>query len=530
MRPNSRDPDPARADMSNRTRYQAQSVYAEHRHVTSYLGVDPVTGLPVLIYRSEDAVSPQLARLDSDHLPRLLAWRDDGDGGIMVVAWSSAFVPAGGQPLDNLQLLDSARALSDAAAAGVTHGDLTPERFLLAGDSTVLEGFGVPWQKSPASSEDDVRAWSASVRQLGHKGGQWVESLLDEIDAGADLTPAGLLARLTDVLLRKDPSERVAPAVTVPAVPDHTDGGAGQEEEDRSWDEFAEQAERARTFDDLAEGWDAGGQPEPAAGEPDPAADTEPDPEESDSSVFIPSSTYASERLVPGSRPAAREPEPESPGPKDAAPESAASSAAAEADAGQPDRAAETDRTAPVPDSLPAGGSSSYLKSLSSTPEAAAGRSVGVTGGSSRSSTDPEPDYRNDWPEHRTNRRTIMIIVLVVLSAVLITLLLVLRQRDTEQAPTGISGGVTYVIDVIIEPDDLPPVNVFVLESPAASQFGPNTALGTAPRRLILDAEGTWVFEGRFQGRISEPVTIQIPEERSSSVTITVPPEPAGEQ
>ena len=519
--------------MSDRTRYQAQTIYQEQGDVTSYLGVDPVTGLPVLIYRFTAAASPELARLDSEHLPRLLAWRDDESGGIMVVSWSSALVPVAGEPLDNLQLLDSARALADAAAAGVSHGDLTPDRFMLAGDSIVIEGFGVPWTDQPTAPHEDVSAWAHSIGQIGHRGSAGVTKLLDDIQAGNRMEPAELFTRLTDLLLRGDAPVGQPPAAAAQEPEAAGPDDSGPEEAagdflDRSWDDFAGQDEHYPAFTGTASQVPAVEDLElNFSDDAGPDHHNEAPAEDPDAAVFVPSRTYASERLGTGVQP---EDSPLDDGPAEQpgdAPEELP-------DPVEPETVEEAGSSSrpPAPQSLPAGGSSSYLKSLdSSAPQTRTGRSVGVTGQSGTMSTGrsnpsgQEMDWAEDQPVQRSSRRIIMITVLAVLTVVLVTLLFVLRQRDMDQVPAGVSAGVTYVIDVLIEPDNLPPVNLFVMQSPAGSQFAPNTALGTAPRRMALDMEGTWVFEGRFQGRVSEPVTIRIPEERSSTITIVIPPE-----
>src|SRR5690625_3928548 len=115
--------------MSQRIRYQAQTVLAERPGVTTYSGLDPVTGLPVLRSRFSCPLRPARARLASAARRRLLAWREEDEGGLVVVAWSSAYVRAAGQALGNARLLDAAQALADSEASGASHGDLQPERF-----------------------------------------------------------------------------------------------------------------------------------------------------------------------------------------------------------------------------------------------------------------------------------------------------------------------------------------------------------------------------------------------------------------
>lgn len=447
--------------MTARTRYHAQEAYGEKAGVATYRGVDPITGLPVLIYRFRGQPARGLMRLDSGFVPRLLGWRDDdGDGeGVLVVAWSSAYVPFSG-PFDNAQLLDSARALAEAAAVGVGHGSLGPDRFLLAGDSLVIEGFGLPWGgEAAAGGTADITAWAATVRKLGHSGAPGLGQLLNAAETGGVTTAAELHGRLTDVLLRslpaagtppedRPPEDEPAPART---VPEESPGETTDETTDGTTD---------RTTDRTTDGSPAGEPLEPAAAAtPDAGGAAEETPaaagarqDEADSGLFVPSSAFASENLLTRDHPA---------------------------------------------------------------------------GASGSGSTPVQPAQPGT---ERRNRRTVMIAVLAILAAVLIVLLRLPGLRAPQAGPAGRTQAVTYVIEVLVEPADLPPVNLYVVESPPESGLRPGSILGTAPRRMALD-EGTWVFEGRFQGRTSEPVTIRIPEDRLSTVTIRMPPagEAAGE-
>ena len=67
---------------------------------------------------------------------------------------------------------------SDAADAGVVHGDLRPERFLITTDHILVEGFGVPWiPEDPTflppnhgergSFAGDVYSMTAALQVLG---------------------------------------------------------------------------------------------------------------------------------------------------------------------------------------------------------------------------------------------------------------------------------------------------------------------------------------------------------------------------
>lgn len=451
--------------MNERTRYQAQSVHLTRDSVTAYRGVDPVTGLPVLIYRYRGTAAPDIRELDSDQLPRVLAWREDAGEGLVVVAFSSAYVPAG--PLSARQLSDSATALAEAARHGVTHGDLSPERFLAAGDTVVLEGFGLPWTPG-TSSAGDVRDWAASVLSLGHPEVPGLQELLERAsgpDADARPDPVQLKEQLDRLL------EPPAPEVTPPDVE--------PEEPATVWDSMSEEAPPpADPFADLGTldfempeqpvAQEPEPEPLPAAPEPGPAAPP------ADDSIFQPSSGYASENIRRS------------------------------ADSKGPDPAGGQ--------TLPPG--TRYRSSEAPVP---------------RKTAPPPP--RAPQPEsagnERSSRRITMLVVLILLTVLLVVMVFLLQRRDPQTAGRGdaVTQAVTYVVQVLVEPANLPPVTLYVLESPAASELRPNTILGTAPRSIALDAAGTWVFQGRFQGRESEPVTLQIPEQRASTITVVIPPE-----
>lgn len=543
--------------VNDRIRYQAQTVYLRQDGVTAYRGVDPVTGLPVLIYRFAGVPHTGLARLDSDLLPRVLAWREEGEEGIVVVAFSSAYVAAEpGSGLTHQQLLDSAEALSHAAAAGVSHGDLTRERFLLAGDTVVLEGFGLPWKAGAAGagSADDVRAWALAVQELGHPEVPGVRELVARAaSARADQrpSPAALHAELDRLLFppAAESSARLTPVVASEpeghaTVDRQEDPGAAAEAGGAPRDEAAEAAAGEERVD--AAGvleWDdfaaTGGldrdtfrhkSPQLAAVEeivldfsPGDVAQPATEPDEPDDDMeFRPSRTFASERFA-GAQPPARPA-----GHADAA----TAADAPRAGSGTRDAAragdVQEDPESRVKHVKASSGSSSFIKSL---PPGGQYRSTeparSARGGGSRTTKPATPEREGD----RRSRRIFMLVALVILSSMLAVLAFYWREGSAvRNQPVPQTQAVTYVIDVLVDPPDLPPVTLYVLESPAGSQLRPNTILGTAPRRIALDAEGTWIFEGRFQGRVSESVTLSIPEDRLSTITIVIPPPPEAEE
>ena len=158
-------------------RYQKQSLYAERKGVKTHEGIDPVTGLPVLIYEFTAKPRPNLKILESENIPGFLEVAE-GNTNHIIVAYSKNYKSIS-KPMrvgKVTLLLDSARALKDAAAAKVIHGDIRPERFLATHEHVLLEGFGIPWDarenpfRAPETKEanlkDDVYAWAKSVLDL----------------------------------------------------------------------------------------------------------------------------------------------------------------------------------------------------------------------------------------------------------------------------------------------------------------------------------------------------------------------------
>ena len=161
-------------------RYQLRTLRAERGGIETHEGVDPLTGLPVLVYRFSGKPAPGLRDLESENIPGLLGVDTndaEDDKTEVVVAYFKEYQtlePPLSLPVRTL-LSDSARGLRDAAQAGVLHGDLHPGRFLASHDHVLLEGFGLPWAvqdgayRAPEAEPGfagDVYAWAASVLEL----------------------------------------------------------------------------------------------------------------------------------------------------------------------------------------------------------------------------------------------------------------------------------------------------------------------------------------------------------------------------
>ncbi len=171
-------------------RYQRQKLYSERSGVKTYESLDPLTGLPVFIYEFAGKPDPALSSLESENIPGVLETATEGGRGQVVVAYSKGYSPAA-KPLpfaSSLFVLESAEALSDAARAGIIHGDLRPERFLIGGDHVLVEGFGIPWVSGPsnyappegiASYAGDVYAFGRVMQELAPDLPVPVKTLLD---------------------------------------------------------------------------------------------------------------------------------------------------------------------------------------------------------------------------------------------------------------------------------------------------------------------------------------------------------------
>ena len=184
-------------------RYQPQRLFAEHEAVRTFHGLEPLTGLPVLIYKFAGRPTARVGELKSEGIPTILTSSVEGGRGQLVVAYARGYEPLQEpvQPHDVAALLQgSVTALYDAARASVVHGDLHPARFLKANDHVMLEGYGVPWAawesvsefSAPeriggASAKGDIFSWASSVRFLA--GRHLPENVKDLLTACLDAEP-----------------------------------------------------------------------------------------------------------------------------------------------------------------------------------------------------------------------------------------------------------------------------------------------------------------------------------------------------
>lgn len=420
--------------MSRTRRYARNGASASDGPASVTPALDPVTGLPVRVYRFAAGPTLAPAQLVHPHVPRVLDSGVDDDGGYLVADHVTGVSDLRTQPggLDDA----TAAAVFDAVAAahhlGVSHGDLQARRVLRRGDDVWIEGFGVPWRDS-ADPADDVRALAAALLDLpGH----------------------ALSAAVVDVL--RHASQADAPTA----------------------------AEVARALDDL---------------EAAPAPAREPTP--SPGATIATAASPAAEATRPPAPPAI---ETAAPPPETTAPP------APEATPAPPEAAA----TPPAPVAASAGEArepTTPTVRFSKTPPPGVSYRSGETPLDERRA-DPEP-ARAVQVARRQRRRQWMVVALIV-GALALAVVTALSQRPVPP-PAQQGGPVTaIVVDVRLEPASLPPASLVIVSSPPASRLSPGTALGSVPRRVVFDAEGTWQVEARFQDRRSETATFTLPEER----------------
>jgi len=208
------------------------------------MGVDPVTGLPVLIYVFEGRPRVTVGRLEADTIPSILAARfnSEKNKGQVVVAHSEErqqVAQVANQDEARLLLLDTAKALATAASVKVVHGDIYPGRFWVEAGRYWLEGYGVNWRSqderfsSPEQSvslQGDVFSWAQSVYDLaGHALPRAMTKLVATCLADNPEqrpTAAALLEQLTN--LAEDGSSSHQATETMPPSPATPDSAASQ--------------------------------------------------------------------------------------------------------------------------------------------------------------------------------------------------------------------------------------------------------------------------------------------------------------
>ncbi len=499
--------------------------------------LDPVTGLPVRVYRFAGDPVPGADALDHPHLYRVLESGSDDDGGFVVAHLVEGAADVASRPelLDDAAAVAATAALAAAAHDGVAHGDMGAHRLHRRGSDVWLEGYGVPWAEAvPADDAVGLAAGLAAVE--GHALSPAVLAVLEEAAESAD-GDATALAR----------------AVAGAAVPGTRAGGhrsiddvyLGTPTESAAERAAAERAAARAEPDETAEVWPSDAR-EPAADHGVTATD-EPAATNGPAATDEPAATDGPATHDPATTfdPADAERQQE---------DHESAGARRPPATSRPAKAGGPPRAAPIGGSAATGQGSERRRepvppwlrrhdpgpapAERSAPGAGEARSLRTSGGFSKQ---PPPDvsYRSGAPSEQTarsgggaverrqvqrQRRRTWLLAALLLMALLLAILTSIARRPVPP-PAEVGGPVTsIVVDVRLEPDTLPPVSLVVVASPPGSRLAAGSVHGTVPRKVTFDAEGTWQVQGRFQERLSEVATFILPAERD--VVLRFPPSP----
>jgi hypothetical protein len=157
---------------------ESGGVITEAGLIRTFMGVDLVTGMPVIVY-TMPAPAPRFAEMYSEHLPAILE-RGEHDGiGYVIVASAPGYAPLKptlSEPRLHWLARCSVKTLFDAHSVGLVHTHLQPEHFYAQGDHLFIEGFGLPWAdeqgpyRAPEGSGQppaDVFAWARAMNMFG---------------------------------------------------------------------------------------------------------------------------------------------------------------------------------------------------------------------------------------------------------------------------------------------------------------------------------------------------------------------------
>jgi hypothetical protein len=472
--------------MAQPIRYQPQDLYGRQGDVDTHLGLDPLTGLPVLIYTFPGAPTVGVGVLESENIPGILASEREAGRGMVVIAYSSDYglVAPGEITLTPDFVVEAARGLRDAARSGVIHGDLHPGRFLHAEGHVLIEGYGVPWTPEAedfvAPERPEQGSYAGDVYSFGRA----------MLHLGRSQFPTGLVVALERALVsdpeaRPDANElyesvKAALSVTrTPPEPQRVEAGFSEltlpVEDEQVETVFGAGPMEASGTGDLDLGFDDAFEELPPASW---GADPEPLTIHTDSGQLR--TTPAPLEPPPlGAYGGPGEPSTVDSGPgfvKDLPP-------------GATYRTGEVDAAAP-----PAAFTFDFEESA--------------------------PTSSTDW------RRIGLIAAITLVVAAAVTATFMLRARTNFAVGGG--SGIHYLVEVGVEPSNLPPATLIVVDSPAQSRWRPGTIFGTVPGQVVLDREGRWSFVGEYQGRRSEVVTLEVPIQRN--FTLTIPPPPPDEE
>lgn len=499
--------------VSDVSRYERGEPYSTHRDAVTYRGLDPLTGLDVLIYDFAGRPTLGTGRLSSERILNVLSATVkrsvDGESGTLVVALPSgvSLVAPGEAAVDDRFVLQALEAILDAQRHEIVHGDITASRILYGKGRVYLEGYGVPWKGNgtqPSLAQALLTDLQALVKALLDLSG---DNLSAEVAVALRSALSSSYPPMTAQRLYSIVKRLAGGAVTVP-----TSG-----------------------FTDLTLPITPGGDPLKHSATGTTAA--------------APAGPAQPERHTHGERPAQGErlARPERP----TRPERTAQTAHGE----RPPRQSSTGAGGqPREANRPRAAQGAYPTdpdpiTLNSDPGLQAHDGVGSNAGGEFTPRDTSPGFVKDLPPGATYRpgnledslrpapfrfdkgeeraarvrswRGPALLLLLFLTAGLAAYLAFVANRANEPSTPGL-GLVQHTIDVSVSPSNLPPVSLVVDKSPAGSTYRPGTVMGSVPRKVPFDVAGTWVVHAEFRDRVTASVTVVVPDDKA--ITLVFPP------
>jgi hypothetical protein len=517
--------------VSDASRYERGEPYSTHRDAITYRGLDPLTGLDVLIYDFAGRPTVGTGSLSSERILNVLSATVkrsvDGESGTVVVALPSgaSLVAPGEAVVDDQFVLQALEAVLDAQRNGIVHGDITASRILYAKGRVYLEGYGVPWRANgPRPVADTGTAGGGAVgAAAGDPPASTVSQALHAdlqalVKALLELAGDGLSAEV-GVALRSAQAAGSYPPMTAQrlfSVVKRLSGGAV--------------SLPTSGFTDLTLPVTPGHDPlQPPAG----TASERTDPVGGATSPGPVARTVGHEaRATPASSASQARPQGHTAGPPATSTTPPRSPAARPATGlptafptdpdpitlnSDPGIAPPYDQTSSQGGEFtPRDTSPGFIKDL---PPGATYRP-----GNLEESLRPAP-FRFEKSEERAARvrswRGPALLLLLFLTAGLAAYLAFMANQANDPSPTSF-GLVQHTIDVSVSPTNLPPVSLVVDQSPPGSTYRPGTVMGSVPRKVPFDVPGTWVVHAVFRDRVTDSVTVVVPDDRA--ITLVFPP------
>jgi serine/threonine protein kinase len=502
-------------------RYQRQKLLADHAGVKTYQGIDPLTGLPVLIYVFSGKPHLLLKELESENIPGVLDLHSEGQQSYVVVAYARGYKLAA-RPLEideTTFLIEGARALKDAAEIGVLHGDIRPERFWVSSDHVFLEGFGLPWMietgpyKPPehlSSFAGDVYSWAKSALDLTHPPAAMKSILELCLNQEPNLRPTA--EQLYSSLLKA----KTQPSASVVSPLKTTEPRAASA---KTLEIDFSLSDEEPTLPAVP--------PSPVVqptmqGLPKPPSKTLSDLSDLDIQMSVPApvSNPPSGPQVSKAMPAANFPS--------SFEDDTLEPMVLQSDPGlrQTPKAQAPLEERVKPKSKAADSKQPFVKDLPPGATYRAGKADANPNVPYKETPLP-PTFEDVFLKNKTSRqntRRTYLLLGLFLGALILIGLVFFRQRTFTATTDPDASALNYIVDVAVEPVGLSRVDLRIISSPAGSKRKAGDILTTVPNKIVLDQPGIWEFQGEFQELRSEVVRLQLPDQRSMLVVMPVPP------